>query len=423
MKARLVRLFLLALLLVLLHTEHASADHWPQMRGPHGTCATEAHDLPVEFGKEKNLLWRVEMPGHSAATPAVWGDYIFTVTPEGEEVYLVALDLAGQERWRRKVGTGNRKLGFNGKNNFATPSPATDGEHVWLLVGTGELHCFDMDGAPVWSVNLNDLFGKYDTLFGFGFTPLLWQDSLFVPYLHQGTSLVAALDKRTGEVRWKTGRTTDAKDESKDAYSSPCILTYPDRAEVVICGADLANAYDAATGEEIWRHGDINPTDNNTLRIVVSPVTDGQRIYVSSAKRGPVHAIKPGGSGDVTATHHLWTRTEDTPDVPTPAVADGLFYMLRENGVLSVLDAATGEQCYSERVASRAGAFSPSPVVADGKVYLASEGGILAVVAAGRTFDKLAENDLGEMMMATPAIVGDRIYVRTEKALYCFQKQ
>lgn len=423
MKARLVVSVLATPLICFVFGQATSAENWPQMRGPHGTGTTAAHDLPAEFGKDKNLLWRVEMPGHSAATPAVWGEHIFTVTPDGEDVYLVTLELDGKERWRRKVGTGNHKLGFNGKNNFATPSPATDGEHVWLLVGTGELHCFDFAGEPVWTVNLNDTLGKYETLFGFGFTPLLWKDSLFVPYLHQGTSYVAALDKLTGAVKWKTERTTDAQDESKDAYSSPCIFAYPDRAEVVICGADLANAYDAETGKEVWRHGDINPTANNTLRIVVSPVADSERVYVSSAKRGPVHAIRPGGTGDVTSSHHLWTRTEDTPDVPTPAVADGLFYMLRENGVLSVLDAATGEQCYSERVASRAGAFSPSPVVADGKVYMASEGGTIAVVAAGRTFEKLAENDLGEMMMATPAIVGDRIYVRTEKALYCFAKQ
>jgi len=400
----------------------ARAENWPQMRGPHGTGTTTAHDLPVEFGHDKNMLWRVEMPDHSAATPIVWGEHVFTVTPDGEDVFLVALDRAGQERWRRKVGTGNRKLGFNGKNNFASPSPSTDGEHVWLLAGSGDLHCYDFAGELIWQVNLNELLGTYETGFGFGFTPLLYGDSIFVPYLHQGTSLIAALDKQTGKVKWKTERTTTAQDESKDAYSSPCVFAYPDRAELVICGADLANAYDVETGKETWRHGDINPTDNNTLRIVVSPVADDERIYVSSAKRGPVHAIRPGGTGDVTASHHLWTRTEDTPDVPTPAVADGLFYMLRENGVLSVLDAATGEQAYSERVASRAGAFSPSPVVADGKVYMASEGGQLVVVAAGRTFEKLAENDLGEMMMATPAVVDDRIYVRTDKALYCFQK-
>jgi outer membrane protein assembly factor BamB len=399
------------------------ADNWPQMRGPHGTCATAAHDLPVELGVEKNMLWRVEMPGHSAATPVVWDAHVFTVTPDGEDVLLVALDLSGQERWRRKVGTGNRTLGFNGKNNFASPSPSTDGARVWLLAGSGDLHCYDFAGELVWQVNLNELLGTYETGFGFGFTPLLYGDALFVPYLHQGTSLIAALDKHTGAVKWKTERATTAQDESKDAYSSPCIFAYPDRAELVICGADLANAYDVETGQETWRHGDINPTANNTLRIVVSPVADRERIYVSSAKRGPVHAIRPGGAGDVTTSHHLWTRTEDTPDVPTPAVADGLFYMLRENGVLSVLDAATGEQHYSQRVASRAGAFSPSPVVADGKVYMASEGGLIVVVAAGRTFEKLAENELSEMMMATPAVVDDRIYVRTEKALYCFEKQ
>lgn len=407
-------------MLVLGSASAMGAENWPQMRGPHGTSATEAENLPVEFGPEQNVVWSVELPDHSAATPAVWDEHIFVVTPVDEDVYLVALDLDGQERWRRLVGSGNRRLGFNGKNNFASSSPATDGKHVWQLAGSGDLKCFDFEGNEVWALNLNERFEEYRTGFGIGFSPLLYGDALYIPFLHQGNSFVAALDKLSGELLWQTPRTTSAEEESKDAYSSPCVFEYDDRAEIVICGADLATAYDSQTGEEVWRHGDINPDNNKTLRIVVSPLADAERVYVCSAKRGPVHAVRPGGEGDVTSSHRVWTRLEDTPDVPTPAVDEGLFYMLRENGVLSVLDAATGEQYYSERVAARGGAFSPSPMVADEKVYLASEGGLVVVVAAGREFRKLAENDLGEMMMATPVAVGNRLYIRTADHLYCF---
>jgi outer membrane protein assembly factor BamB len=252
----------------------------------------------------------------------------------------------------------------------------------------------------------------------------LYKGVLYIPYLHQRNSFVAALDAGTGELKWRTERTTTAEDESKDAYSSPCVVEYPDRAEIVICGADLANAYDSQTGEEVWRHGNINPTGNRTLRIVVSPTSDGERIYVSSAKRGPVHAIQAGGRGDLTDTrYHLWTCEDDTPDVPTPALGEGLVYLLRENGVMTVLDAATGETIYKQRVGSRAGAFSPSPVVADGKVYLASEGGYVVVLAAGREFKLLAENELGELIMATPVVVDDCLFIRTENHLYCFQQR
>ncbi|MGE0538224.1 MAG: PQQ-binding-like beta-propeller repeat protein [Pirellulales bacterium] len=401
---------------------HAPGGDWPQMRGPHGTGATEAHDLPVELGPQTNVRWEVALPGHSAATPAVSGDNIFVCTPAGQDLLLVCLDRQGKERWSRNLGTGNRKLGFNGKNNFASSSPVTDGEHVWQLIGTGDLACFDMNGELVWTVNLNDSLGRYRTLFGIGFTPLLYHDTLYVPYLHQGESLIAALDKQTGAIKWKTPRVTSAEDESKDAYSSPCVFEYADRAEIVICGADLANAYDAETGQETWRHGDINPKGNRTLRIVVSPVADGERIYVSSAKGGPFYSIKPGGQGDVTSTHRLWSCLENTPDVPTPAVADGLLYLLRETGVMTVLDAATGEVCYSQRVADRTGAFSPSPLVADGKVYLANESGLVVVLKAGREFEKLAHNELGELIMATPVAVDDCLLVRTEGRLYCFAK-
>lgn len=401
----------------------ARADHWPQLRGPLGTGTTEGRNLPVEFGPEQNVRWKLPLGGHSAATPAVWGEHIFLLSPDGQDrgdVYLLALDLEGRERWRRKLCGGNRPLGFNGKNNLASPSPVTDGEHVWQLVGTGDLYCFDFDGRQVWHVSLFDEYERYQTLFGIGFSPLLFQGALYIPYLHQGDSFVLAIDAATGQEKWKTARRTTAQDESKDSYSSPCVFDYGDRAEIVICGADLANAYDSATGREVWRHGDINPTANRTLRIIVSPVSDGERIYVASAKRGPIHAIRPGGQGDVTSSHRLWTATRDTPDVPTPAVAEGLFYMLRENGVLTVLDAASGQEYYQARIAEQSGAFSPSPVVADGKVYMANESGLVVVVAAGREFQKLAENRLGELIMATPVVVDDRLYVRTEGHLYCF---
>lgn len=400
----------------------AVAENWPQFRGPHGTFATTGRDLPTEFGNDKNLIWKFELPGHSAATPAIWGEHIFVCTPEGEKVFLVDLDLSGKERWRRELGSGNRKLGFNGKNNYATSSPVTDGEHVWQLIGTGTLACFDFQGEEVWKVDLNELIAPYKTGFGIGFTPLLYKEALYLPFLHQGESSVVALDKKTGAIKWKTPRTTIAEEESKDAYSSACVMEYPDHAEIVVCGADLANAYDSETGREIWSHGDINPKRNKTLRIVVSPITDRERIYVSSAKRGPVYAIRSGGQGDVTSSHRQWICEKDTPDVPTPAIDNGLVYLLRENGVMSVLDAATGEPRYSERFATGTGAFSASPVVADGKVFLASEGGLVVVLAAGPKFEKLGESELGEMIMATPVVIDNRVYIRTEKALYCFGK-
>ncbi len=412
-------------LLLWLEPGNLSAENWPQMRGPHGTGSTDGYNLPVEMGPEKNVVWNVKLPGRSAATPAVWGQHIFVSSPVGEDLYLIALDADGQERWRRKIGTGNRRLAFNKRNNYATPSPATDGENVWILVGSGDLACFDFDGNPVWARNLFEDYEPFRTLlnFGIGFSPLLYGDALYVPYLHQGNSFVLAVDKATGREKWKTLRVTDAELESKDAYTTPCVFQYDDRAEIIVCGGDLATAYDSETGEEIWRHGDINTTGNRTLRIVVSPVADQERIYISSAKRGPVHAVRPGGRGDVTESHRLWTWTENTPDVPTPAIADGLAYILRENGVLSVLDATSGQEYYRERIAGEAGPFFASPTVADGKVLMASERGLLVVVAAGRQYEKLAENKLGESILATPVVVDDRVYIRTEVHLYCFANQ
>ncbi len=398
-------------------------ENWPQFRGPRGTLATAAHDLPVALGPEKNVVWKVALPGHSAASPAVWGEHVWVVSPdEAGDVYLFDFDPTGHERWRLKVGQGNHTLGFNKKNNFASPSPATDGQHVWVLAGSGELSCVDLAGQKVWTQNVHQEYGEYQTGFGIGFSPILFRDALYFPYLHQGESSVIALSKATGKLKWRTARRTIAEEESKDSYTTACVFEQGDRAEVVVAGADLANAYDSQTGQELWHHGDINPERNKTLRIVVSPVADRERIYVSTAKRGPVYAIRPGGSGDVTKTHRVWSRTEETPDVPTPAVDNGLIYILRENGVLSVCDAATCQEHYQHRVAEQAGAFSASPVVADGKVFLCSERGLVVVVAAGPQYQHLAENDLGELIMATPAVVGQRVYIRTTGHLICFGK-
>jgi outer membrane protein assembly factor BamB len=395
---------------------------WPQWRGPTFNGASPAVNLPVKWS-DADIVWKVPLPGRSGATPAVWGDKIFVSAPDGKDLYLFCIDSKGTTIWKEKIGTGNKDGGFNGKNNFATPSPITDGQHVWILVGSGDLACFTMDGTSVWKRNLIKDHGKFTQDFGIGCTPLLWKDRLIFPCIHRrAESYLLAIDKNTGADLWKVYRPTTAKAESRDAYSSPAIHEYPDgRAEIIISAADFVSAHDPKDGKETWRHGDLNLSNNHTYRIIVSPVSTPNLIYACACKGGPFYAITPGGSGDVTKTHRKWTFTKSTPDVATPAVADGLLYLVHAQGRITCLDAETGHEYWHQRIADRE-YFGASPVVADGKVYLASEAGKVHVLKAGKTFEELAVNDVVDPILATPAPADGRLYLRTSKALICVGK-
>ena len=394
----------------------AAAD-WPQWRGATGRGASDAKDLPVHWSDTENVLWKVALPGRSSATPALWQDRLFVSSPDGKDLYLFSIRSDGQVLWKRPVGTGNRLMGWNSKNNYATPSPVTDGEHVWILVGSGDLACFDFDGTEVWHRNLTRDHGPITSDFGFGCSPLLVHGRLVVPCMQRGAeSYVLAIDAASGKELWKKFRPTSAEGESRDAYSSAALYEYPDgRAEVIVCAADVVTAYDLESGGEVWRHGEINLDGNNSLRIIVSPVATPELIYVTSAKRGPVYAIRPGGKGDVTRSHRVWTRLRHTPDIATPAIDGALFFMVQEVGVVTCLDAQSGEEHWSNRLGN--GLFAPSPLVADGKLYVTNEPGQVFVLAADRDYKVLATNELGDAILASPVPADGRLYFRTEKYL------
>jgi outer membrane protein assembly factor BamB len=229
---------------------------------------------------------------------------------------------------------------------------------------------------------------------------------------------IVALDAMSGKERWRRPRESDAEHESRHSYASPILYRGPERPLLLVHGGDIISAHRLDDGEEVWRCGSLNPRENYNrfLRFVASPVAKPGLVVVPSAKGNPILGVRPDGKGDVTASHVAWRRGRDTTDVPTPALHDGLVYMLRENGVLLCLDEKSGEEVYLKRLhTSRQRA---SPVVADGKVYCAARDGVVYVVRAGREFELLAENDLGEPIASTPAIAGGRLYLRTFNALY-----
>lgn len=385
--------------------------------------------MPAAWSTEtgENIAWRLPLPGPAGASPVVWGDKIFLTSAEGSDLALICVNTAGKELWKKQSVSGGNRMARgrdeNAEGNSASPSPSTDGKHVWTMMGTGHLACYDFSGKEIWKLDLQERYGKFQIQFGMTSTPVLDGDRLYLQLIHSGGGRVIALDKANGNEVWAVKRESDARAECEHSYASPIMYRDNERAYLITHGADYAIAHDLADGRELWRCGGLNGGRrgyNNTLRFVASPVAVPGLIVVPTAKNGPVVAIDPKSGGNVTETP-LWIFPSNTPDVPSPTVHDGIVYLAREQGTLITLDAKTGEKLYEERIHSSD--HRASPLFADGKLYMSARDGTVNVIKGGRNFEKLAKNSFGEALTASPAVSEGTIYFRTFKALYAVRQK
>jgi len=397
-------------------------DNWPHWRGPNMNGFVEATNLPVRWSTTDNVTWKLALPDFSGSTPIVWNERIFLNVADGTELHLLCVDRSkGAELWKRHLGTGNAKVR---KQNMSSPSPVTDGASVWVMTGTGVLKAFDMDGKPLWARDIQQDYGRFGLNWGYASSPLLYKGVLYVEVLHgmktDDPSYLLAIDGATGKTRWRVERPTDAVNESPDAYTTPALLRYDGKEELVISGGDYATGHDLATGTELWRAGGLNPGKDRSYRVVASPVVSDGMIYVPSRVR-PLLALRAGGRGDVTKSQLAWS-TDQGPDVPTPATDGKYLFILNDRGILWCLDAKTGAEVWgNQRV--RTGTYSASPLVADGKLYVTSEDGVTTVLEAGSIFKVLAENDLADYTLSSIAVSDGQLFMRTTKHLYCIGKR
>jgi outer membrane protein assembly factor BamB len=394
-----------------------SAEHWPQWRGPSLNGLSNEKNLPVRWSATENVTWKLAMPAWSGSSPVVWGDHIFLNVADGREMHLWAVDRErGVALWKRLLGGGDTRMM---KQNMSSPSPVTDGQHVWVMTGTGILKGFDFTGKEVWTRDIQQEYGRFGLQWGYGSSPLLHEDALYVQVLHgmhtDEPSYVLKIDKATGKTIWRVERPTRARFESPDAYTTPALVQSAAGTEIVITGADVVTGHDPATGKELWRADGLNPDNEGNYRIVASSVVYGDVIYASSRER-PMLAVKAGGRGDVTASHVVWSFPNG-PDVPTP-VTDGTYvYVVNDRGIVWCLDAKTGKEVYG-RTRIRSGTYSGSPVLADGKIYVTNEDGVTVVFKAGPKFELVAENNLDDYSLSSPAISDGQIFIRTSKFLH-----
>lgn len=407
---------------------HTTSDNWPSWRGPSGNGLSAESNLPLHWSQTDNVAWKLAMPAFSGSTPVIWGSRVFlNVAEDVRSRDAITLHLwcvereSGKVLWQRPLGGGNHQ---QQKQNMSSPSPVTDGTRVWAMTGTGVVKSFDFEGRELWARDIQADYGRFGLNWGYGSSPLLYGDSLYVQVLHgmktRDASYVLRLDKATGKTIWRVERPTRARVESPDAYTTPALLQYGGSTEIVVTGGDVVTGHDPISGQELWRADGLNPTNDANYRIVASPVTFGDLIIAPTRER-PMLALKAGGRGDVTKSHLLWTFGSG-PDVPTP-VTDGTYvYVVNDRGIMFCLEARTGRELYG-RQRLRPGTYSASPVLADGRIYVTSEDGLTSVVKSGPVFELLAENELDDYTLSSPAISNGHIFLRTTKFLWAIGRR
>ena len=394
------------ILLLLLLSFPALAEDWPEFRGPTGQGVSAERGLPLTWSETKNVRWKVSIPGRGWSSPAIQGDRVWltTATEEGKSLRAICVDrntgaiLQNVEVFRLK-NPGQ----INGKNSQASPTPVLEGDRAYLHFGAYGTACITQSGEIVWKTRLEYDNGQH----GPGGSPVLYEDLLIVSCDGQNIQYVAALDKMTGKVRWKRFR------EGFQAYTTPLVVRLPAGDQLISPGGFRAIAYEPRTGKEIWqvRYGE-------GFSNVPRPVYGNGLVFICTGFQQPsLLAVRVEGRGDVTKKLTAWTLTRGAPLTPSPLLVGEELYVITDNGIATCVDAATGKEHWRARIG---GNHSASPIYADGRIYFLSEEGESVVIAPGKELKVLAKNELDGEMLASMAVSGGSIFVRSRTHLYRF---
>lgn len=402
------RTFHLASLLAATFTVSAATD-WPQFRGPDGDGHSPAKNLPLTWDATKNVAWKTEIPGKGWSSPALHKGRLYLTAAEevGSDLSLRALchdATTGKPLWATEVFL-TPPVKHHAKNSQASPTAIVDGDRVYVHFGHYGTACLDLAGKVIWKQS--EL--KYSPVHGNGGSPILAGNALIFSCDGGSDPFVVALDKASGKVLWKVKRATTAK--RNFSFSTPTLISVKGQQQLITPGSGVVCALDPKTGAELWRcrYGE-------GYSVIPKPVFGHGMIFVSSGYDKPVlHAIRADGKGDVTDTHIAWKLEKGAPHTPSPLLVGNELYVVSDAGIASCLDAKTGQVHWSERVG---GNYSASPLLADGKIYLQNETGTGVVLKPGKTFERLAENALGEKTLASYAVTDGALFIRSEKHLY-----
>jgi outer membrane protein assembly factor BamB len=429
-----VRDTILALLLLVLPQGLLGAN-WPQWRGPSANGISEEKGLPLEWGPERNILWKSALPGLGTSTPVVWDDFVFVTSQIGNgpyegrsqdfpdagkarkngqdgKVQFVVQAFArtnGRLLWEYKLDAEGDLPAVHTKHNLASPSCVTDGKLVYAWFGNGQLVALTLGGKLAWSRHIGKEYAPFEILWGHGSSPVLYGDTLLLLCEHPGGAYLLALDKTTGKELWKKDRGKDRR-----SYSTPFLVSGDKGDELIINTTPRVEAVDPHNGDVLWYAGETNRVP------VPMPVYHDGVVYTSRGNfSSPYMAVKTGGRGDVSSTHIIWEVKTGAPYVSSLLYYQGFIYMATENGIVSCIDPAAGETVWKDRFG---GVFSASPVAAEGHIYLVNEAGEAFVLQAGREEKILARNNLPERTLASPALSHGQIFLRTDDHLIAIGK-
>lgn len=393
-----------------LATALSHADNWPGWRGPTRNGLSEESQLPSTWSATENIAWKVPLPGNGIANPVIWGDRIFITESDGPRhgtLHLICLSRkTGEELWHRKYWGTSPTLFHASKSSMASPSPVTDGKHVFAFYGTGDVFCLTVDGDLVWQRSLADEYGPFENRFAASSSPILHEGLLLLQCDHYGASYVLGIDAATGANRWKADRP-----ECWLSWASPQLVPLDNgKHELIVSGSHKVEGYDPITGEKHWTLGGL------ARECIPTPVFGHGLLYVVSGPKSPTFALKPGGRGDIEADQLAWSSNRGSPFVPSAILVGERYYLVDDAGIATCLDAHKGKTVWQKRLPGR---YTASPVSGDGKIYLANEDGTTTVLYAGsRTYDEIGRNDLGEPIFASPAISQGSLFIRTPRHLW-----
>lgn len=383
-----------------------AADDWPWWRGPTLDGKSAGGHPPVTWSENENVVWRTEVPGRGHASPIVWQERLFLATADedAQSQSLVSFDRAtGKLLWNKVIHQGGL-MHRHHKNSSASATPAADGRHVYTaFINRAGLWvtATDFEGEAVWQTQA----GPFASQHGYGASPVLYKSLVIVAGDNAGPGYLAALERRTGRIVWRVGRT------DQPSYSTPIVGQVAGRPQLLLSGASTVSSYDPDTGRRLWYCRGPTQVTASTMAF------GGDLVYASGGYPDmELLAIRADGSDDVSDTHIVWRTGEGVTYVPSPLMDDGRLYVVNDQGIASCFDARTGELVWKQRLG---GNFSASPVLAGGNVYASDEEGTTVVFKAGAKYEFVAKNPLGGGHFATPAISGDRIYLRAGRFLYC----
>jgi len=404
------------------------AEDWSQWRGPYCNGSTTETNLPRSWTTTENVAWTANLPGGGSSTPIIRSDSVFISAQDGDgKTWAVCLNRNdGSIRWKYPIGKGfNNRQG----NTAASPSPIADSDNVYFLFGSGDFAGFSHQGKQLWKRNITSVHGAYEILWHYGSSGLLYNDKLYVPVLHGNhrdtapdKSYLLCVNPQTGKDLWKRPRHTDAEYESKQAYTTPYPLEVAGQTYIYITGGDYITAHDPKTGTLLYRSKTLNPNNVRYGRTVVSPVSVDGVILQPAPRGGSIYAARLGEKGQIAPW--LWTMRQNSPDVCTPLVYRGKFYIL--NGMAKKM------LCVEPRTGSIVGRcdlegktkFQASPTAADGKIYCINMRGEAFVLSAADTPEILYRVDMdGKDCRSSIAIAGGQLFIRVDDRLYCIGKK